>query len=191
MVGTGRLRLSLQAQADGKSIELGPVPPPYTDWVKWQRAMLDRSEGEQHKSFWRHQLKGDLPVLNLPLDFPRPEIQTYNGDSVAFYISPKKTRQVRELAQAEGVTLYMLMLTVYQVLLYRITGQKEIIVGTPTSGRNQPEFQSTVGDFEIQLRCAEIFITHSISKNTCPRCAKPCSMPWLTRIIHLFELLKT
>ena len=140
------LRQALQAQIDEQSIHL-PPPPAYTSWVKWQMDTLASPEGKEHQAFWLQQLAGDLPVLNLPLDFPRPAIQTYQGDSHSFQLSPEQTRQIKAYAQAEGVTLYMLLLAVYQVLLSRYTGQEDILIGTPTAGRNQPEFLGTVGYF--------------------------------------------
>ncbi len=141
------LRQALQAQMDEKSIHWPPPPPAYTGWVQWQKDTLASPEGKEHQAFWLQQLAGDLPVLNLPLDFPRPAIQTYQGDSHSFQLSPEQTRQIKAYAQAEGVTLYMLLLAVYQVLLFRYTSQEDILIGTPTAGRNQPEFLGTVGYF--------------------------------------------
>lgn len=141
------LRQAWQAQSEGKPIALSSPPPAYTDWVLWQRDMLAGQEGEGHKIFWQQQLVGPLPVLNLPLDFPRPALQTYHGGSLSFTISSEQTRRIKALAHTEGVTLYMFLLAAYQVLLSLYTGQEDILIGTPTAGRNQPEFQGTVGYF--------------------------------------------
>ncbi len=135
------LRQALQGQ------RLAPTPPLYSDWARWQAEMLAAPEGQELRDFWLKQLAGDLSPLNLPLDFPRPPVQTYRGASLAFTIPPEQTRRIRALAQAENVTLYMLLLAVYQTFIHRYTGQQDILVGTPTSGRNQSEFQSTVGYF--------------------------------------------
>jgi amino acid adenylation domain-containing protein len=141
------LRQGLQALANGEPIHLAPAPLPYTDWSKWQSEMLAGPEGEELKTFWQQQLAGDLPLLNLPYDFPHPLIQSHHGDTVAFITTPEQTRRLKALAQSNDVTLYMLMLAAFQVLMHRYTGQDDILVGTPTSGRNQSEFQPTVGYF--------------------------------------------
>jgi amino acid adenylation domain-containing protein len=86
-------------------------------------------------------------VLNLPLDYPRPALQTYRGGSLSFNISVEQTQRIKALAHSEGVTLYMFLLAAYQVLLSLYTGQEDILIGTPTAGRNESEFQGTVGYF--------------------------------------------
>lgn len=141
------LRQGLQAQAEGRPVALAPEPAPYAGWAEWQSAMLAGSEGEELRSFWENQLSGNLPVLNLPYDFPHPVIPTLRGNSISISLSPEETRQIKALAQARGVTLFMLLLAVYQVLLYRYTGEEDILIGLPTSGRDQSEYQATVGYF--------------------------------------------
>ncbi len=141
------LRQAWQAQSQGKPISLPLSPPAYTDWVDWQKDMVAGQEGRNHLAFWLQTLTGALPVLNLPLDYPRPLLQTYQGSSLSFNISAEETQRIKALAHSEGVTIYMLLLAVYQVLLSLYTGQDDIIIGTPTAGRNQPEFQGTVGYF--------------------------------------------
>ena len=90
---------------------------------------------------------GELPVLNLPTDRPRPPIQTDNGGSYSFKLSQKLTEQLKELAKTESATLYMTLLAAFQVLLSRYTGQEDILVGSPMSGRSKVEFASIVGYF--------------------------------------------
>lgn len=141
------LRQGLQAQAEGKPVALAPEPEPYAGWAEWQAQMLAGSEGEELRSFWTEQLSGSLPVLNLPYDYPHPVIPTLRGDSVTISLTAEETKKIKALAQAQGVTLYMLLLAAYQVLLYRYSGQDDILVGMPTSGRNHPEYQATVGYF--------------------------------------------
>ncbi len=141
------LRLALDALAQGKPVSLAPEPPPYTEWAAWQAQMLAGPEGEELRAFWQQQLAGDLPLLALPYDFAHPLVPTFAGDSMAFTIDAEQTRRLKALAQAEGVTLYMLMLAAYQILLQRYTGQEDILVGTPTAGRNEIRFNDTVGYF--------------------------------------------
>ncbi len=119
----------------------------YIDYVRWQRELLTSTQGEKLWNYWQQKLAGELPVLDLPTDRPRPPIQTYNGASHNFKISQKLAEQLKELAQTEGVTQYIVLLAAFQVLLYRYTGQEDILVGAPTSGRTQPEFVPLVGYF--------------------------------------------
>ncbi|MEM7552755.1 MAG: SDR family NAD(P)-dependent oxidoreductase [Cyanobacteria bacterium P01_A01_bin.84] len=119
----------------------------YQDYVNWQRKILCGDRGEKLWSYWQHKLNGHLPALNLPTDKQRPPIQTYNGASIKFKLSSKLTSQLKELAQKERATFYMMLLAAFEVLLYRYTGQEDILVGSPTSGRSQSEFAPIVGYF--------------------------------------------
>lgn len=141
------LRQGLQAQTEGRPATLAAEPAPYASWADWQTGMLSGSEGDELRAFWEKQLSGSLPVLALPYDSPHPVIPTLRGGSVTVSLTPEETRQIKALAQVRGVTLYMLLLAAYQVLLYRYTGQDDILVGMPTSGRNHPAYQTTVGYF--------------------------------------------
>ncbi|MDZ8084004.1 MAG: amino acid adenylation domain-containing protein [Nostoc sp. DedQUE12b] len=131
----------------GVQPSLTPLKHSYIDYVRWQRELLTSTQGEKLWNYWQQKLAGELPVLNLPTDRPRPAIQTYNGASYNFKISQKLTEQLKKLAKAEGVTQYIVLLAAFQVLLYRYTGQEDILVGAPTSGRTQPEFVPLVGYF--------------------------------------------
>ena len=107
--------------------------------------MLQREEGEEHWRYWQNELAGDLPVLNLPVDHPRPPMQTYKGASYGFSLSSDLTKKLRAIANAEKVTLFTLMITAYQAFLYRYTSQDDIIVGTPALGRARSELERVIG----------------------------------------------
>jgi amino acid adenylation domain-containing protein len=119
----------------------------YVDFVRWQAEMLGGAEGEAHWSYWQSQLSGELPVLNLPTDRPRPLTQTFCGTSQTFPLNENLVRRLRTLAQAEGTTLFTFLLAAFQVLLHRYTGQQDILVGAPTAGRSRGEFTDVVGYF--------------------------------------------
>ncbi|NEO41472.1 MAG: amino acid adenylation domain-containing protein [Moorea sp. SIOASIH] len=136
-----------QAQLNGLEASLPPLQYSYQDYVSWQKELVEGQEGEQLWNYWQQRLGGELPVLNLPTDKPRPPIQIDNGGSYPFKLSEKLTEQLKELAQTEGATLYMTLLAAFQVLLYRYTGQEDILVGSLTSGRTKAEFASLVGYF--------------------------------------------
>ncbi|MET0647237.1 MAG: amino acid adenylation domain-containing protein [Pyrinomonadaceae bacterium] len=135
------------AEVSGES-SLGPAPAAdYADYVRGQRAALAGERGVLLREFWRRQLAGELPVLNLNLDFPRPPVQTYEGASESLTLDPETAARLRELARRSGTTLYTVLLAAYQALLHRHTGQNELLVGTPTSGRHDARFQRLVGYF--------------------------------------------
>ncbi|NEO77839.1 condensation domain-containing protein, partial [Moorena sp. SIO4G3] len=136
-----------QAQKASVELPLLPLKHFYQDYVEWQKGMLEGPEGERLWNYWRQQLAGDLPVLNLPTDRLRPTIQTYKGAANHFKLSEKLSEQLNEITQEEGTTLYTILLAAFQLLLYRYTYQEDILVGSPTSGRSCPEFASIVGYF--------------------------------------------
>ncbi|MCP4655645.1 MAG: amino acid adenylation domain-containing protein, partial [bacterium] len=131
----------------GEPPELGSAGQPYTDFARWQSDMLAGSEGERLWTYWRRQLAGELPVLDLPTDRPRPGMQTYRGASRAFRLHEAATRALKGLAREQEATLYIVLLAAFQALLYRFTGNTDLLVASPTSGREREEFAGTVGYF--------------------------------------------
>jgi amino acid adenylation domain-containing protein/non-ribosomal peptide synthase protein (TIGR01720 family) len=141
------LRMLYPTEKLGVKASLPPLKLSYADYVQKQSELVSSSVREELWNYWRQELSGELPALNLPTDHPRPPVQTYNGDSCPFKLTKELTQQLKELAQTEGVTLYMTLLAVFQILLHRYTGQETILVGSPTSGRSQTEFAEIVGYF--------------------------------------------
>src|SRR5260370_30947984 len=107
--------------------------------------MLQSQAGERLWAHWQTQLAGELPVLNVPTDRPRPAVQTYRGNFHAFTLNNELTRQLQALARAEGATLYMILLAAFQAMLYRYTGQYDLSVGTPIAGRSRAKLANLVG----------------------------------------------
>lgn len=140
------LGLLYLAEKNGKPAQLAPVTLQYADYVRWQEEMLAGS-GERLWSYWQQQLSGDLPFLNLPADRPRPLVQTYRGASCYFKINAELTAQLKSLSRTQGATLYMTLLAAFQVLLHRYTDQEEILVGSPTAGRDWAALAGAVGYF--------------------------------------------
>ncbi len=136
-----------QVQRAGFKASLSPLKHSYQDYVRWQRDILQETEGERLWNYWQQKLTGDLPALNLATSRQRPPIKTYNGASHHFKLSEKLTKQLKELALSSGATLYMMLLATFQVFLYRYTGQEDVLVGSPTSGRSQAKFASILGYF--------------------------------------------
>ncbi|MBI1924147.1 amino acid adenylation domain-containing protein [Candidatus Poribacteria bacterium] len=141
------LRVLYPAEVAGEKASLPSLKRSYADYIRWQAEMLAGKEGERLAAYWQKQLAGELPVLNLPTDRQRPPVQTYRGTSHPFKLSEELTQRLKELARAEGTTLYMTLLAAFFVLLHRYTDQEDILVGAPTTGRTQPEFDPIVGYF--------------------------------------------
>jgi len=119
----------------------------YGDYSIWQRRCLQPERVADQMSYWRRQLHGDLPVLNLPCDRSRPPLQTFRGAMYPFRIDRDLMRDVKLLAAREGATLFQFLLTAFAVLLLRYTGSDDIPIGTVTSGRDIPETQNLLGYF--------------------------------------------
>nr|VFK28488.1 MAG: amino acid adenylation domain-containing protein [Candidatus Kentron sp. MB]VFK32876.1 MAG: amino acid adenylation domain-containing protein [Candidatus Kentron sp. MB]VFK75925.1 MAG: amino acid adenylation domain-containing protein [Candidatus Kentron sp. MB] len=135
------------SQKIGRTLTLPPLPWQYQDFVHWQAELLAGPEGERLWDYWRQRLSGKLPVLHLPTDRPRPPMQTNNGAVVTFVLPAILTEELKEQAQRSGATLYMILLAAFQVLLHRYTGENDILVGSPSAGRDRGEFEGIFGYF--------------------------------------------
>lgn len=135
------------ANVAGTSAKLPALDYTYRDHIARQQEMISNAQGQRLWDFWRSELSGEIQTLNLPTDKPRPLVQTYNGTSHRFSLGPELSHRVRKLAQATGVTPFVLLLAVFQVLLHRYTGQDDIVIGSPTSGRGDPNFGGIAGYF--------------------------------------------
>lgn len=122
------------------------LPIQYKDFVYWQRQQLEE-DFHQHLDYWRQKLKDAPPLLQLPTDKPRPSVQSYQGRCQSWEISSSLTKQLQSLAQNEGVTLFMLLLAAFKTLLYRYTGQEDLIVGSPIANRNHDQLKGLIGFF--------------------------------------------
>ncbi|WP_055108263.1 non-ribosomal peptide synthetase [Paenibacillus ihumii] len=119
----------------------------YKDYAVWQREQRQQERHAKQEAYWLQELSGELPVLALATDKPRPPEQRFEGGQVAFEIGAELTRQLRELSARQGTTLYMTLLAAYCVLLHKYTGQEDMIVGTPVAGRTRPELERVIGMF--------------------------------------------
>ena len=138
---------SLYASIDGGTpSRLADSPIQYADYSVWQRERLAGGVLEQQMEYWKKQLAGVTP-LELPTDHPRPSIQSYRGKTIYFQFPSMLTQKLREFSQRESVSLYMILLAVFQVLLFRYSGQRDIAVGSPIAGRTTPETEEVVGLF--------------------------------------------
>jgi amino acid adenylation domain-containing protein/non-ribosomal peptide synthase protein (TIGR01720 family) len=125
----------------------GTLAVEYGDYVRWQNEMLDGPEGERLFRYWREALSGDLPVLDLPLDRPRPPVQTFRGRSRRFPIDPRIHADLRRLAREEKSSQFAVLVAAFQAFLHRLTGQREVLAGAPTAARSRPEWDALAGYF--------------------------------------------
>ena len=141
------------------------VPAPgcnYRDYVNWQQQMLAGADGGRLQAYWERQLAGELPDINLPADHIRPAVQSYRGASRSFKLSKDLSRQIRRLSASRETTVYTTLVAAFQVLLYRYTGQKEILVGSPAAGRSRAEWANMFGYFVNPL-VLRGYVDHSIT----------------------------
>ena len=132
------------AQMTSQPVTLPPLPFQYADFAIWQRQWLQGDVLVRQLTYWRAQLGGAPSSLELSTDFPRPPQLSYRGDRISFTLPPLLTRA---LSQQEGVTLFMTLLAAFQILLFRYTGQRDILVGTPIAGRTHPDLEGLIGFF--------------------------------------------
>lgn len=119
----------------------------YIDFVDWQSNMLESAKGREHTKFWLDYLSNEIPNLDLPTKSIRPPVQTFNGSSRTVSFSIEKTKLIKKIAEKYDVTLYMILLSLFKILLHKYSNQDTIIVGSPTTGRTQSQFQNITGYF--------------------------------------------
>src|SRR5205085_5647404 len=120
-----------------EAVPLAELPIQYADYALWQRESLQGKVLEEQLAYWREQLRGAEGVLELPTDRPRPAVRSFRGDIVQSQLNKDLTRQLEQLAQRQEATLFMVLLAAFQTLLWRYTGKKDVVVGTPVANRQQ------------------------------------------------------
>jgi amino acid adenylation domain-containing protein len=143
---TRELWVLYEACAEGKSSALKELPVQYADYAVWQREWLQGKVLETQLSYWRKQLE-NLPALSLTTDHPRPAKQSFRGARQPITLPESLTAAVNELRRREGVTQFMTLLAAFQVLLYRYSGQEDMVIGSPIANRNRTEIEGLIGFF--------------------------------------------
>jgi amino acid adenylation domain-containing protein len=126
---------------------LAPLPIQSVDFAAWQRSCLSGESLEDHVAFWKEELDGVPETLALPTDRPRPAVQSFRGAKLTFDLSEELSERIQLLGQSFGATPFMTLLTGFQALLGRYTGQERFCVGIPIAGRNRPEIEPLIGFF--------------------------------------------
>jgi amino acid adenylation domain-containing protein len=131
----------------GKSSPLPELPVQYADFAAWQRKRLEGPEGAYHLAFWKKQLDGCQQSLELPADGPRITMRAQQSGRKTLHTTQAVCDALNSLSRREGVSLFMVLLAAFNVLLYRLSGQDDILVGTPIAGRDRAEFEAMIGFF--------------------------------------------
>jgi surfactin family lipopeptide synthetase A len=126
---------------------LPPLPFSFADYVLWESAAITKRSLQEQERYWQEQLAGELPVLSLPTDRPHPARPTFCGDAQAVMLDAELTAQLKSLSQQQGTTLFMTLLTAFNILLRMYAGQDDLIVGAPLANRTRDHAEELVGFF--------------------------------------------
>ncbi|WP_281322344.1 non-ribosomal peptide synthetase [Flavobacterium aestivum] len=147
---------------------LPALPIQYKDYAAWQEKELQSDRLSTHRAYWLNQFEDEIEVLGLPTDFPRPPVQTFHGDQVHLSLSPEISKAFKACLEAQETTLYMGLLSLVKSLLHRYTGQNDIIIGSPSAGREHPDLRDQIGFFintlVLRTKISEDETFNSLSK---------------------------
>ena len=130
-----------------KGLELKNQRLQYKDFSHWQNEFLKSEKLLEQEQYWLEQFSDEIPVLNLPLDYTRPAVHSFAGDSVSFQLNRETTEKLRRLSKTSGATMYMILLSAISILLSKYSGQEDIIVGSPIAGRPHVDLEQIIGMF--------------------------------------------
>ena len=148
---TRELGILYAAFTANQASPLPDLPLQYVDFAHRQRQQWQSGQMADQLAYWKKQLEGDLPILDLPTDRPRPPFRSSNGATKYFYLTTQLTEAIKRLSRQEGCTPFVVLLAAFKTLLYRYTGQSDILVGTPVAGRTLPTDQNLIGLFTNTL----------------------------------------
>ncbi|NEW07889.1 amino acid adenylation domain-containing protein [Paenibacillus sp. SYP-B3998] len=119
----------------------------YKDFAVWHNESLKGGQLREQEQFWLNELSGELPVLNLPTDYPRPQKKSFEGERIAIEADAYLFSKLKKLTTESKTTLFMVLLAAYNVLLHKYSGQEDVTVGSPIAGRHVPDLEKTIGMF--------------------------------------------
>lgn len=143
---TDEITLAYQAQLMDSKASLPELGIQYADFAHWQKELFDSGLLSDQLTYWVDHLRG-VPVLDMPLDYPRPPEQSLQGANYYFEISKDRVEKLKQLSRSQGVTFYMTLLTSFKVLLHHYTQSEDVCVGTPIANRTTPELEKLIGFF--------------------------------------------
>uniref|UniRef100_A0A2G7T5I5 Condensation domain-containing protein n=1 Tax=Chryseobacterium sp. B5 TaxID=2050562 RepID=A0A2G7T5I5_9FLAO len=166
-----------------RALEPRPWPPPlcYADYAAWQRRWMGSAEHARQLRYWQDQLGGEHPLLQLPVDHPRRADGRYEAGEWQFELPDTLARQLHAVARAQGTTLFTVLLTGLQILLYRYSGQQDIRVGVPIANRHRPGAEGIVGLLvNTQVLRGQVHDGLTLDE-ALARAARPSAGRWPTR----------
>jgi amino acid adenylation domain-containing protein len=119
----------------------------YKDYAEWQNSDPQKTAVKKQEEYWLRQCAGELPVLGISIDYPRPVMQSFEGSYTSFFMGQREVDGLKEIAMESGATLYMMVLALYSLLLAKLSGLEDIIVGAVIAGRNHADLQDIIGMF--------------------------------------------
>ena len=131
----------------GGEVKMEALPVEYGDYAAWQRDWLKGEALETQMNYWRKELAGELPEIDLPIDLARPQIQTHVGDTQVQRLPADLSDALRGFAKEQGTTVFMAIIAAYQAFLSRVSGQDEVVIGTAMAGRGKTELEKVIGFF--------------------------------------------
>ncbi|MCW3466342.1 non-ribosomal peptide synthetase [Chitinophaga nivalis] len=145
------------AYIQGAPNPLQPLRIHYKDYAHWQQAHIRTEIFKTHREYWLKQFEGELPLLELPADKPRPLVKSYRAGSVTRFLDARQTKAIKALCRSNGGTLFMGLLSIMKTLLYRYTNQTDLIVGFPIASRDYVELEEQVGFYVNTLALRSTF----------------------------------
>ena len=130
-----------------KGEELPPLRIGFKDYARWQAQTRQQEVIKKQEAFWTRSFSREIPVLDLPPDFPRPAVKSFQGSLLDFSFVEEETRKLKALAKEADATLYMTLLALFNILLSKLSGQEDMVIGTPTAGRRHTDVEPIVGMF--------------------------------------------
>jgi tyrocidine synthetase-3 len=156
--GTSHAVLMQEFAALYQGVGLAPLRIQYKDYSQWQNNTGAREAVAPQKDYWLNEFKGKVPVLNLPVDYERQGGWNFAGQRLSFEIGERETKILRDIAGAADATLFMVLLSIFNIFLARVCGREEVVAGTPTTGRRHPDLEYVIG----------MFVNTLVLKNSCP-----------------------
>ncbi|MCP4158079.1 MAG: amino acid adenylation domain-containing protein, partial [bacterium] len=145
--GTSRTILTKDFFALSAGKSLTPLRLQYKDYAEWQNNSKQKILKKQQEEFWLNLFSGELPVLELPTDYPRPAMQSFEGNKISFELNKDETGNLKKTAKENETTLYMTILSIFAILLSKLSGEEDVIIGTPTAGRSHADLENIIGMF--------------------------------------------
>ena len=145
------LSQSYTALCQGNKASLPPLSLQYADFAHWQCTTFAQTQLQQQLDYWKQELAGDIQPLELPTDYPRGAITSYQGKEISFTVESQHYQAFKQLCESQGATLFMGLLAVFKILLMRYSGQQDILVGTPIANRNHHQTEDLIGFFVNSL----------------------------------------